>query len=128
MVCGGGSVVAAAPVVASLVAVCAVAVYVCVYVARRRRRRAWAEARCVVVHCPSPGSLTPSISPFVMKLLTFLRLARIPYQHPQHHVSRGVADHEGGPAFTPTQHPPPAGWAAGAGPGLRGAVAGQDRR
>ncbi|KAG0727032.1 hypothetical protein GWK47_035479 [Chionoecetes opilio] len=138
-------------------------------------------------------------------------------QHPQHHVSRGVADHEGGPAFTPTQQPPtcrlggggragpqgggggagqeatggsrgdvvtvshlrhlvtlagatgcgyvmyqrgggaarstpnitslgvwrtmraalpsrplssppPAGWAAGAGPGLRGAVAGQDRR
>ncbi|KAG0716554.1 hypothetical protein GWK47_009423 [Chionoecetes opilio] len=27
-------------------------------------------------------------------------------QHPQHHVSRGVADHEGSPAFTPTQQPP----------------------
>ncbi|KAG0722343.1 hypothetical protein GWK47_006079 [Chionoecetes opilio] len=28
----------------------------------------------------------------------------------------------------PLSSPPPAGWAAGAGPGLRGAVAGQDRR
>ncbi|KAG0712176.1 hypothetical protein GWK47_019056 [Chionoecetes opilio] len=27
-------------------------------------------------------------------------------QHLQHHVSRGVADHEGGPGFAPTQQSP----------------------
>uniref|UniRef100_A0A0P4W3M1 GST C-terminal domain-containing protein n=1 Tax=Scylla olivacea TaxID=85551 RepID=A0A0P4W3M1_SCYOL len=77
---GGDCVVTVALLLVSVIAVCGAAVYLYVHLAKRRRRRAWAEARCVVVHCPSPGALTPSISPFVLKLLTFLRLAKIPYQ------------------------------------------------
>ncbi|KAG0712324.1 hypothetical protein GWK47_018752 [Chionoecetes opilio] len=49
-------------------------------------------------------------------------------QHPQHHVSRCVADHEGGPAFTPTQQPPTCRLGGGgrAGPQGGGGGAGQE--
>ncbi|KAG0710260.1 hypothetical protein GWK47_023189 [Chionoecetes opilio] len=51
-------------------------------------------------------------------------------QHPQHHVSRGVADHEGGPAFTPTQRPPTCRLGGGgrAGPRGGGGGAGQQQQ
>lgn len=49
---------------------------------RQIRRSIWRTAGedVVLVHCPTPGFLTPNISPFVMKLLTYLRLAQIPYK------------------------------------------------
>ncbi|XP_045119585.1 failed axon connections homolog isoform X2 [Portunus trituberculatus] len=76
---GAGVVTTVVLLLVSVVTMCGAAIYLYVHLAKRRRR-VWAEARCVVVHCPPPGALTPSISPFVLKLLTFLRLAKIPYQ------------------------------------------------
>ncbi|XP_068223231.1 failed axon connections homolog isoform X3 [Palaemon carinicauda] len=51
-------------------------------IVRQIRRSVWKSAGddVVLVHCPTPGYLTPNISPFVMKLLTYLRLAQIPYK------------------------------------------------
>ncbi|KAK7076107.1 hypothetical protein SK128_025595 [Halocaridina rubra] len=49
---------------------------------KRQRRLQWAKAGkdVVVIHCIGPGIYTPSVSPFVMKLATYLRLAQIPHQ------------------------------------------------
>ncbi|XP_045599745.2 failed axon connections homolog isoform X1 [Procambarus clarkii] len=57
-------------------------VYVYRCVVRRNRRRKWRQAgeNVVLVHCFRPGFFTPCVSPFVMKLLTYLRLAQIPYK------------------------------------------------
>ncbi|XP_027208516.1 failed axon connections homolog isoform X1 [Penaeus vannamei] len=48
---------------------------------RKKNRDRWQQAGrdVIVVHCLSPGRFTPNTSPFVMKLLTFLRLARLPH-------------------------------------------------
>ncbi|XP_071092125.1 failed axon connections homolog [Haliotis cracherodii] len=35
----------------------------------------------VILHQPSRGPYAPSVSPFVVKLETYLRMARIPYQN-----------------------------------------------
>ncbi|XP_071545471.1 failed axon connections homolog [Panulirus ornatus] len=42
----------------------------------------WAKAGkdMVVLHCLPRGRITPHLSPFVMKLETYLRLAKIPYK------------------------------------------------
>lgn len=52
------------------------------YVSRRNRRMEWAKAGkdMVVLHCLPRGRITPHLSPFVMKLETYLRLAKIPYK------------------------------------------------
>lgn len=49
--------------------------------AKRKRRKQWAKAGkdVVTLHGFGRGRFTPSISPFVMKLETYLRLAKIPY-------------------------------------------------
>ncbi|KAG7153744.1 Failed axon connections-like 4 [Homarus americanus] len=69
-------------------------VYVYRYVIKMNRRRRWRQAGkdVVVVHCPSPGLFTPCVSPFVMKFLTYLRLAQIPYQldHEEPFGQRGL--------------------------------------
>lgn len=51
------------------------------YFANKRRKK-WAAVGkdVVVVHALPKGRLTPNISPFVMKLETYLRLASIPYE------------------------------------------------
>lgn len=60
--------------------VCGVGTYLYYYLAKKRRRREWAACGRVVVHCPPPGALTPCVSPFAVKLVTYLRMAGIPYQ------------------------------------------------
>lgn len=52
------------------------------YVARKNRRKRWAavEKDVVVVHGLGKGRRTPNLSPFVLTLETYLRLAKIPYQ------------------------------------------------
>ncbi|XP_069969457.1 failed axon connections homolog [Penaeus vannamei] len=49
---------------------------------RRERRRKWSEAGkdVVVLHMSRRGYSCPSLSPFVLKLETYLRMAEIPYQ------------------------------------------------
>ncbi|XP_042867419.1 failed axon connections homolog [Penaeus japonicus] len=52
------------------------------YVTKRNRRRKWEDVPkdVVLVHALPKGRLAPNVSPFVLKLETYLRLAKIPYQ------------------------------------------------
>ncbi|XP_042867421.1 failed axon connections homolog [Penaeus japonicus] len=52
------------------------------YVARKNRRKRWAAVGkdLVIVHGLHKGRRTPNLSPFVLTLETYLRLAKIPYQ------------------------------------------------
>lgn len=47
-----------------------------------RRKKAWEAAPkgVVVLHCLPPGVFAPSLSPFVLKVMTFLRYAKLPHQ------------------------------------------------
>ncbi|KAK8747891.1 hypothetical protein OTU49_016213 [Cherax quadricarinatus] len=52
----------------------------CITKAKRRQRWEAAGQDVVVLHCSNRGRLAPSMSPFVIKLESFLRFAGIPYQ------------------------------------------------
>lgn len=69
------------PVAVGLVIVVAVVKLRHVY-KQRKRRAQWAKAGkdMVILHGLGKGIYTPSLSPFVMKLATYLRMAKIPYQ------------------------------------------------
>ncbi|KAK7080727.1 hypothetical protein SK128_021676 [Halocaridina rubra] len=52
------------------------------HVIRKRNRARWdgIGKDIVVLHCSTPGYFSPSLSPFVFKLMNYLRLAKIPYK------------------------------------------------
>ncbi|XP_037793156.1 failed axon connections homolog [Penaeus monodon] len=66
-----------------MVSVAAVGLWLAVFYLndRKKKRSRWQQAGrdVIVVHCPSPGRFTPNLSPFVLKLLTFLRLSGLPH-------------------------------------------------
>lgn len=52
------------------------------YIAKRNRRKRWRDVPkdVVLVHAFPKGRFAPNVSPFVLRLETYLRLAKIPYQ------------------------------------------------
>lgn len=58
------------------------AIKIMTYIKRRNRRKKWngVSKNVVVLHMFPRGRLSPNLSPFVLKLETYLRMALIPYE------------------------------------------------